>query len=586
MHKTPPKLATVFIATAIFALAAVPRAAGQTPPDSPLQIIPNRRPPDSAATPTTPQIRAGDTGNALADEDSPLSRDEWFRIDFDGKHVGYEHVASRIAMSGQPLVSITPLSGNDAQQTQTTLIRRIRQTQLRLKRMAKDLSVSAILETLESADGTLHEWSLRRTAGDGSTIERSGRWIAESAAYEVNELVQGTQRTSRLTATQPAKSPMIANWFLAPPASGTPSPSTDGQPSATARQRFHSAVLFPETNSIVNVYFGTNSRQSLRLTDGSNVTVSRCEFWPEVDPALRTALFVDQHGAVLKSDQMLMGSTLSLIRTDAAGAIGSSGEQAIDLDLTAVISLRRPIANVGGRHSIRLKITANSGELLSIPEAEYQKIERDPAQPGGVFVTLTRPVFGASQPATGPLIPAANLPQHYLEKNRWLDFEDPLVYRNVRQAGAGVSDLETCRRMTRHLTVNLRRSVFSTSLQPASEVAKRMFGDCTEHAVLLAAMMRSRGIPSRVVIGLIYIEKAGAYAGHMWTEALIEGRWIPFDSTVGPDNFGITHLKLLDSALDDQVESGMILFLPLLNLIGRTQLETVSESASIRGTDR
>ncbi len=58
-----------------------------------------------------------------------------------------------------------------------------------------------------------------------------------------------------------------------------------------------------------------------------------------------------------------------------------------------------------------------------------------------------------------------------------------------------------------------------------------MRGDCTEHAVMLAAMMRASGIPSRVVIGLTYSDQASAMIGHMWTEAWIDGHWIPYDST-------------------------------------------------------
>ena len=54
----------------------------------------------------------------------------------------------------------------------------------------------------------------------------------------------------------------------------------------------------------------------------------------------------------------------------------------------------------------------------------------------------------------------------------------------------------------------------------ASVVATRGEGDCTEHAVLLAALARGQGLPARVVIGtLVEVvgEQAAAY-GHAWTE--------------------------------------------------------------------
>ena len=41
----------------------------------------------------------------------------------------------------------------------------------------------------------------------------------------------------------------------------------------------------------------------------------------------------------------------------------------------------------------------------------------------------------------------------------------------------------------------------------ASEVARTATGDCSEHALLLAAMLRADGIPSRTASGLIYVRR-------------------------------------------------------------------------------
>ena len=35
-------------------------------------------------------------------------------------------------------------------------------------------------------------------------------------------------------------------------------------------------------------------------------------------------------------------------------------------------------------------------------------------------------------------------------------------------------------------------------------------GDCTEHAVLLAAVVKARGLPARVCHGLVYVEQGGS----------------------------------------------------------------------------
>ena len=81
-------------------------------------------------------------------------------------------------------------------------------------------------------------------------------------------------------------------------------------------------------------------------------------------------------------------------------------------------------------------------------------------------------------------------------------------------------------------------------------------GDCTEHAVLLAALLKARMIPSRVCHGLVYVELGGSaingqaevdaegnvidsaasgdgqFGWHMWSQALINGHWHDLDATL------------------------------------------------------
>jgi len=95
--------------------------------------------------------------------------------------------------------------------------------------------------------------------------------------------------------------------------------------------------------------------------------------------------------------------------------------------------------------------------------------------------------------------------------------------------------------------------VFATAL----ETAENLEGDCTEHAVLLAAICRAANIPSKVVIGLVYSEafskpgdkEKGAFYFHMWTEVYV-GRWIALDATIGGITVDATHIGFVKSALE------------------------------------
>ena len=114
---------------------------------------------------------------------------------------------------------------------------------------------------------------------------------------------------------------------------------------------------------------------------------------------------------------------------------------------------------------------------------------------------------------------------------------------------------------------------FSQAFATAAEVVQTRQGDCTEHAVLLAALCRARQIPARVSIGLVYASAEQGFAYHMWNEVWIRDRWIPLDATLGQGGIGAAHIKLADSDLDGA--GAYSTFLPVLHVMGQLKLEIV-----------
>ncbi len=111
------------------------------------------------------------------------------------------------------------------------------------------------------------------------------------------------------------------------------------------------------------------------------------------------------------------------------------------------------------------------------------------------------------------------------------------------------------------------RNAFGTAL----DAARKLEGDCTEHAVLLAALARARGFPARVAMGLLYHE--GAFYYHMWTEVWLDGCWIPLDATLGTGGVGVGHITLARSNLTSP--TAFADFLPLMQVIGRIKIDVV-----------
>lgn len=122
----------------------------------------------------------------------------------------------------------------------------------------------------------------------------------------------------------------------------------------------------------------------------------------------------------------------------------------------------------------------------------------------------------------------------------------------------------------RHMTV-----ASDQALAPADHVARTLRGDCTEFAMLTAAMCRAAGVPSRTAVGLIYadLRTGPVFAFHMWTEVWIKGSWVPLDATLGMGYVGATHLKIRDQSWHDTYDQAPLL--PVFNVLGRLSIEVV-----------
>src|SRR5260370_12335765 len=122
--------------------------------------------------------------------------------------------------------------------------------------------------------------------------------------------------------------------------------------------------------------------------------------------------------------------------------------------------------------------------------------------------------------------------------------DDELVQRHAAAAAGDETDLwKAAQLMEKWVAENLKKKNFSTLLASAAEVAKDLSGDCTEHAVLLAAMARARGIASRVAVGLVYARSLSAFPCHICTEFNINVIWVPLDATPCNGRIGAVHIR-------------------------------------------
>src|SRR5688572_2667105 len=139
-----------------------------------------------------------------------------------------------------------------------------------------------------------------------------------------------------------------------------------------------------------------------------------------------------------------------------------------------------------------------------------------------------------------------------LRPNALVQSDDAEVIRIAREVTANVQgDFEKARRLQNWVSQNLEFDL-GIALAPASEVVRNRRGTCVAYAVLLAALERAAGLPSRVVMGFAYAN--GIWGGHAWTEAYVDNRWIALDAALySPGPADAARLRFGASAGDDQL---------------------------------
>jgi len=230
----------------------------------------------------------------------------------------------------------------------------------------------------------------------------------------------------------------------------------------------------------------------------------------------------------------------------------------------------RPIPNVGRATTATLRLRVDEGEMPRLPSAASQRVT-----PGddGTSATLVIDV-NDNLAATAAEVADAS----YLASSAMVDAGDPLIgklaARAVRDAGTDALSRADALRAAVHRHVSGKG--LDTAFATASETARTRSGDCSEHAVLLCAMLRAQEIPARVAVGLVYADaflgRTAIFGWHMWTQALIDGRWVDLDATLGR-RYHAGHVLTAVSALDQGgVDTALASTLPLM---GNLQIEVV-----------
>ncbi len=294
-------------------------------------------------------------------------------------------------------------------------------------------------------------------------------------------------------------------------------------------------------------------------------------------PGLPEETLVDERFNLLRSSVTVMGMTLEIVAADEALA-----KAQIDPPELLAKSLIVPTGRLDKPRESRSQVYRVVFEAPADPAASEMNLPRAGAQ---------RVVWVDDQTATvvvdldTPVSAGKDLPGDAERKaSSVINSDDPKVKALVKEALAQVagdaSPADRAEALRRFVLRYIKAKDLSVGFATASEVARTRQGDCTEHAVLLAAMLRADGTPARTVTGLLYVEewlgRQNVLGYHMWTQAWLDpdgrgARWVDMDATT-PAPFDAGHIALSTNALSD--DGGALL--EAAALMGQLSIEIVS----------
>lgn len=314
--------------------------------------------------------------------------------------------------------------------------------------------------------------------------------------------------------------------------------------------------------------------QWIKAADGRVIQGTRWRVDYSYLPGMPAEEFYDA-GHRLAQFRMDMGGGAVVTRTLADRSVVDAAFDPPEMGQRSVIVPDRPIEDIQRVRVAEYELSFGDparGALDALPPStSLQRVERL----GDRRVRLTIDLDGRTGDG------AADLPgEQHLAASIAVDHADPAVQSMVERVVHKLTDpsdpVAYARASSLLVSSHLRGATLSVGNATASEAARTGQGDCTECAVLLAAMLRARGIPSRCVYGLVYseepfLDQQGVFVFHMWTQAWIPtpdgetgaetGYWLDIDAAMLTYSAG--HLALGVSAMGEDAEAEALRLVPM-----------------------
>ncbi len=513
-------------------IATQPAAEGiEEPAETPADV-----PPATAPVATTKRQVAGPAlPSAAGDEpkEGRLIEESWEAYSIQGTRVGYAHVTvHEVEEAGQKLV------------------RTVSDLHMTLKRDGQPVKQQITLTSWDTPAGELVRFESSLTAGPGRILSQ-GRASAGTLAIDTI--------TTGKTQSQTIPWPKEAGGLFAT------EQSLRGMPLKAGEKRTV-VGLAPIFNVVGTTELVAGDFEAVTLSDGERKLLKVESVVDAGGQKIESTLWIDEAGVIHKSEVPAIGQLA--VRTSREDALQEIEGKELDLLVASVVKLKGELPEPLKTKQVVYRAKVKSGKIDGVfSECPSQSVKVLDDQTAEITVRAVRPGDDAGKAAVKPTADD-------LAANSLIQSDDPRIVQMAATATPKSDDpWDVASGLEGYVAETIKKKNFSQAFATAGEVAQTLEGDCTEHAVLLAALCRARKIPCRVAIGLVYYPPQQGFAYHMWNEAWIDDRWIPLDGTLGQEGVAADRLKLADSSLSGA--TGLAAMLPVVKVFGRLELEVV-----------
>jgi hypothetical protein len=418
------------------------------------------------------------------------SDDTWMTVLLDGRKIGNMHMTRRV-------------EGNHVVSTQTLTVE--------LSRAGIKVGLSSRETDTETRQGKPLAFESRSSI---SGIENVVKGTIHDDACDVTTEVGGVRQ--QRTIDWPKGALLSEGLRLA-----------EGKAAMKRGERYTGLAFQAESVDAVEVVTTVGDSEQIDLPEGKRKLVRIEQLIKLPGAPTTTTAWVDDEQDAKKMTMQLMGYELTMLACSQSCA--QAPNQSADILTHALAPAPAGLTPDALQHGVVIHVSPTQQQAeLSFAATDEQHVSKS----NGGFDLRIAPLTSAS-----PLDVESKPVAADSKPNAWLQSDAPEV-RKLAEQGIGDAQEPLARMQNLETFVRgfIRNKNLSVGYASALEVAKNPEGDCTEHAVLLAALGRSVGIPTRVVDGLAYTNH---YAGvdhvfvpHAWAQAWINGKWQSFDAAL------------------------------------------------------